>query len=397
MKHGEMSKVVPFARSRRVPDPARVAEFAAMARRLQREREESADVVTRVLRETPREEWKGLAARPDLVSSGVLDRLATLADELERDPREGLAIAELATSIADQLPLDSYPRIVVAQLRAHAWKDRARALCYLARYDEAMSALEQAEAALGPVGTLAHDQAIIDFVRSIVLQHLRRYDDAAALLAECRKVFSDHGDERMYRKCTVAAGNLLIRRGDHRAAREVFTSLVRDADPDCIARARFALGWCAIHLGMPEEALEHFKDAERRNRQLGAIVEAIRASYGAGSALLHLGRLDEAMEQLAFAREAFLSHSFIEEAGLSALEMVEVYILRDETDAARTLAATIVREFTEAGLNRRALTALAYLNDAIAASNATPETVRNVHAYITELRRNPTAELAMPN
>jgi tetratricopeptide (TPR) repeat protein len=393
MKHGEISKVVPFARSRRVPDPARVAEFAAMARRLQREREESADVVTRVLRETPREEWQRLAARPDLLSSGVLDRLATLADELERDPQEGLAISELATAIADALPLDSYPRIVVAQLRAHAWKDRARALCYLARYDEAISALEHAEAALEPVGTLAHDQAIIDFVRSIVLQHLRQFDDAAALLQKCRKVFSDHGDEGMYRKCTVATGNLLVRRGDYRAARELLTTLLRDADPDSIARARFALGWCAIHLGMPEEALEHFRDAQRRSEN----VEAVRASYGAGSALLHLGRLDEALEQLAFARKVFLSHSFIEEAGLSALEMVEVYMLRDEVDAARTLAATIVREFTAAGLNRRALTALAYLNDAMAASNATPETVRNVHAYITELRHDPTAELAMPN
>lgn len=397
MKHGEMSKVVPFARSRRVPDPARVAEFAAMARRLQREREESADVVTRVLRETPRDQWKGLANWPELVSSGVLDRLAMLADGLERDPQEGLAIAELATAIAEALPLDSYPRITIAQLRAHAWKDRARALCYLARYDEAMSALDRAEAALGPVGTLAHDQAILDFVRSIVLQHLRRYDDAAALLHECRKVFSDHGDERMYRKCTVAAGNLLVRRGDYRAAREMLAAVLRDGDAEATARARFALGWCAIHLGMPDEALEHFEDARRRNRQLGADVEAIRASYGAGSALLHLGRLDEALDRLAWARTAFLSHGLVEEAGLSALEMIEVYMLREEIDAARRLAATIVREFTDAGLSRRALTALAHLNDAIAASSATPETVRNVHAYIAELRRDPTAEPAMPN
>jgi tetratricopeptide (TPR) repeat protein len=397
MKHGETSKVVPFARSRRFPDPARVAEFASMARRLQREREESADVVTRALHETPREQWKALAARPELLTSGALDRLAALADELERDPQEGLAVAELATVIAAALPLESYPRIVIAQLRAHAWKDRARALCYLGRYDEAMSALDRAEAELVPVGTLAHDRAIVDFVRSIVLQHLRRYEEAEALLAQCREVFSDFGDERLYRQCTVACGNLLVRRGDYRAARELLTPVLRDSDPHSTARARFALGWCAIHLGMPEDALEHFKEAERRNRQLGAEVEAVRAAYGAGSALLHLGRLDEAIGKLGYARREFLGHALVEEAGLSALEIVEAHMLRDETDAARTLAATIVRECTDAGLSRRALTALAYLNDAIAASNATPETVRNVHAYITELRRDPARELAMPN
>lgn len=72
-------------------------------------------------------------------------------------------------------------------------------------------------------------------------------------------------------------------------------------------------------------------------------------------------------------------------------------MLRDETEEAKTLAARIVQEFTSASLNRRAVAALAYLNDAIAASSATPETVRNVHAYITELRHDPARELAMPN
>ncbi|HEY0157780.1 MAG TPA: tetratricopeptide repeat protein [Thermoanaerobaculia bacterium] len=397
MKQGETSKVVPFVRSRRLPDPARVAEFASMARRLQRERAESADVVTRALRDTPREQWPSLAARPELMSSGALDRLAALGEELERDPNAALAVAELATAIADALPPDSYPRVVIAQLRAHAWKDRARALCYLARYDDALSALDRAQAELLPLGTLAHDQAILDLVRSTVLQHLRRYSEAEALLSECRQVFTDFGDERLYRQCTVACGNLLVRRGDYRAARELLAPLIRDGDPDSIARARFALGWSAIHLGMPEEALEHFRDAQRRSRQRGADLEAVRAAYGAGSALLHLGRLDEAVEKLRYARKELLGHALVEEAGLSALELVEVHMLRGEAEEARTLSATVVREFADAGLSRRALTALAYLNDAIAASSATPETVRNVHAYITELRHDPARELAMPN
>ena len=62
-------KVVTFERARRRPDPARVQEFAETARRLQRERLESADVVTRVLRETPQEEWPRLATRPELRNS----------------------------------------------------------------------------------------------------------------------------------------------------------------------------------------------------------------------------------------------------------------------------------------------------------------------------------------
>jgi hypothetical protein len=56
-----------------------------------------------------------------------------------------------------------------------------------------------------------------------------------------------------------------------------------------------------------------------------------------------------------------------------------------------------VQEFTAANLNRRAVVALAYVNDAIAASNATPETVRDVHASITALQADPIREFAQVN
>jgi tetratricopeptide (TPR) repeat protein len=390
-------KLVPFDRARRRMNPAGMAEFAATARRLLREREVSEDVVTRALRETPREQWGRLAERAEWRTSGVLEQLATRADELERDPQEGLAIAELATKIADTLSPDSYPRVVLAHLRAHAWKDRARALSYLARYDDSLRALDRADACLAPIGTLAHDQAIVDFVRSIVLQHLRRFDEAQALLSLCRRVFSDHRDMRLYRKCTLAAGNLFVRRGDYLGAREVLIPLLRDGDLDSLAIARSALGWCAIHLGSADEALEHFTDAARRHRQLDWDLEAVRASYGAGCALLRLGRLDDAIEKLAFARKCFLSRTLVEEAGLSGLEIVEAHMLRDDLEEAKALAATIVQEFTAAHLNRRAVAALAYLNDAIATSSATPEIVRNVHAYINMLKTDPGRDFAAVN
>jgi tetratricopeptide (TPR) repeat protein len=397
MNRDETTKVVPFVRSRRVPDPARVAEFGAMARRLRQERADSADVVARRLRDTPRDRWMTLARHPEFLTSGALDILGTIAAELERDPQESLAATALATAIAEALPADAYPAVVIAQHRGQAWKDRARTLCYLARYDDALSALDRADAALLGHGTLAHDQAITDFVRSIVLSHLRRFDEAQAFLESSRAVFNDHGDVRLYRKCTVAFGNLLVRRGDHRMAREVFRELLHDGDAESMAIARSALGWCAIHLGCPDEALDHFRDAERRHQGLTWKLDALRAAYGTGSALLRLGRFEEAVERLDFARARFLQHALIEEAGLSGLEIVEVQMIRKDLESAKKLAAAIVSEFTKAGLNRRAVTALAYLTDAIAASSATPEVVRDVHAYISALRFDPTRPFAGAN
>jgi tetratricopeptide (TPR) repeat protein len=386
-------KLVPFDRTPRQPDPARVEEFAATARRLQQEREAS-DVVADALRDTPRGEWPRLVERQELRTSGVLERLAKIADSLERDPQEGLAVATLATSIADSIEDDAYPGVVVAQLRAHAWKDLARALCYLARYEESLAALDRADSYMSLFGTLAHDRAIVRFVRAIVLQHLRRFDDAQALLAECRVVFQDHGDTRFYGKCMLASANLLVRRGDHAAARALLSAFLADADRDAAGIACSTLGWCALHLGHADEALGHFTSAMQRFRQLDWELESVRASYGAGCALLRLGRLDEAIERLSTARERFTARVLVEEAGLSGLEIVEALMIREDVEEAKMLAAALVQEFTAANLNRRAVAALAYLNDAMTASSATPEIVRSVHAYISALRIDPTREFS---
>ena len=68
-------KLVPFAAAMRRPDPARVAAFAETARRLQRERIASVDIVTSALRDTPRAAWPRLRERSELQTSGALERL----------------------------------------------------------------------------------------------------------------------------------------------------------------------------------------------------------------------------------------------------------------------------------------------------------------------------------
>jgi tetratricopeptide (TPR) repeat protein len=381
--------LVPFDRTRHHADAKKLAEFTATARRLQEERESSIAIVDRLLHETPRAEWLTLAANEALHTNGALERLGQLADNLERDPAEGLAIADLATRIADSIDDAAYPKVMLAQMRAHAWKDRGRALCYLGCHEESLAALEEAVTRLSPFAVLGHDLAIVNFVRAVVLQHLRRFDEAQTLLAECRAVFREHGDWRLYGKCTLAAGNLFVRRGDYASARDVLGPFVRRAAPEAQAIARLALGWCEIHVGEPKEALAHFTTAKEAYRRLDWQLESVRASYGIGSALLRLDRLDDAIRELSFARAQFLARHLVEEAGLCGLELVEAHLLRHELDEARLLAVAIVREFTDASLSRRAIAAIATLKDAIAASSATPESVRSVQTYVAALRTDP--------
>ncbi|HEV7765763.1 MAG TPA: tetratricopeptide repeat protein [Thermoanaerobaculia bacterium] len=393
----EHSKLVPFGSALRRPDPARVAEFAETARRLQRERAVSEDVVSGALRSTPRASWARLSERSELHTSGALERLGQEV-ELRRssDPREALAIAEIASRIADALPNDAYPSIILAQLRAHAWKDRSQALSYLGRYDEALRALDRAEAQIDAYGTLAHDRAMVRLCRATLLQHLRRFDEAQSMLDECGRVFRSHGDEQTYVKCTLALGNLMVRRGDYRAARAILAPLV--TEPSLVGpHARMALGWCAIHLGAADEAIEQFDEAAQDCRRLGRELETVRANYGSGSAMLRLHRFREAIAALLSTREIFLSRGLVEEGGLSGLGIVEAHLVLGQAEAARQLAASLVREFSAANLNRRAVAALAYLSDAIVASNATPAIARDVHTYIVTLQTDPNCEFARAN
>lgn len=393
----ERSKLVPFGSALRRPDPARVAEFAETARRLQRERAVSEDVVSGALRNTPRAAWPRLCERSELHTSGALERLGQEVEtRRSTEPREALAIAELASNIADALPDNAYPSIILAQLRAHAWKDRSQALSYLGRYEEALRALDRAEAHFEAFGTLAHDRAMVRLCRATLLQHLGRFDQAHTILDECSHVFRSHGDTQTYVKCTLAIGNLMVRRGDYRAARAILTPLVTEASL-VGQHARMALGWCAIHLGAAAKAVEYFDEAAQGCRRLGRDLEMVRAKYGAGSAMLRLHRFREAMATLRSTRETFLARGLVEEGGLSGLGIVEAHLVLGQAEAARSLAASLVREFAAANLNRRAVAALAYLNDAITASSATPEIARDVHAYIVTLQTDPNREFARAN
>jgi len=389
-------KVVSFERAQRRPDPARVQEFAETARRLQRERQESADVVTRALRETPREEWPRLATRPELRNSGALNRLETeVSARLEKEPQEALLLSDLAASIAETLPPDSYPAVVLAQLRALAWKDRAQALAYIGRYPEALEALDRAESRLS-FGSLTHDRAIVRYVRALTLQKVNRFEDSRELLAECSQVFRDHGDDRRYLYCGIGEALLLDRTERYRDAYNTLIPLLDVArtsgDVESEARIQSNLAHAAVYLGELNAANVHLSEAIARFVDLGKRLEAIRTELAGGRLLLARGQLRLGIQRLYEARRSFLMHGMVEEAGLSGLEIVEALLQSGARDDAARLAEEILGELRHIAFNDRALSALAYLSDAAQASQASVETVRHVRGYIDSLRDDPTCE-----
>jgi len=382
---------------RRRIDRARAQEFAETARRLQNERDAAASVVEQLLRDTPREEWSALAERADLRTCGALERLGNfVAETLDRDPQHALAMAELAVSIAEGVSPTAYPNVVVAQLRAHAWKDVGQSLAYLGRYREALEALDRAESHIASFGALAHDRAIVRFVRATTLQEVDRHDESLALLAECNAVFRDHGDNRRLLLCGIAEGVLLHRLRKYREAREAYLLLLaetRDSiDRESLACLHNVIGFCSVDLGDYGAAEVHLSRAIELFEELRQPLRVARAELGRGKLFVRKGEIDRGVAHLRVIRVRFLRHGMTEEAGICALEIVEALLLRGDAADAEALARQVISDFTAAALNTRAITALGYLQEAIVARRASTAMVSDVRDYIVSLRTSPERE-----
>ena len=370
---------------------ARKREFVAAAVRLERERNDAADVVARHLRETPVAEWPRLAGLPSLRNNAALEQMSEeVRKRLHRRPTEALTIAQLSTAVAEAVPAGLYPPLVLAQMRANAWKDRASALRYLARYDEALNAATRGENFLAPFAAVEHDRAIVRMVKGMVLMQSGRLDEAGPVLAECRRVFAEHHDHRRHVHAGIAEGSVLYEMSRYADARDIFASILDDAvaagDSESQARIHNNLGYCMTHLGDYDRASIHFSEAIAKFTDLGFTTEVPRTERGAGVVLIARGQTTAGLAYLRAARRDFNAAGVIEEAGLCALSIAASLVERGESDEARALTQEVIDEFTSVGLDERAIAAVVRLRDAIDVAGATAETVRTVHAFVESLR-----------
>lgn len=380
-------KVLPFDAVRR-RESAR--EFLATAFALERDRNSAADVVERHLRDTPIEEWPRLAESQALRNNAVLEQLSEeVRKRLERNPVEALAIANLAASIAESLPASAYPAIVLGQIRSTALRDRANTLRYLGRLDEAYDSIATAESRLNAFPGAAHDRAIVWLIKAMILGQMDLFDDAERMITAASGVFAEVNDSPRFLQAGLVHGNLLGRQKRYEDAQQIFRDLLSVAilgrDVEMQARLHNNLGYCATNLEDYASANIQFSQSIAKFTDLGFAAEVARTERGAGVVLIGKGQIDPGMARLREARQSFAGLHMPEEAGLCALRLIEAMVERGQTDEARTLAASVVEEFTAAALDARAIDAVVRLRASLDADGATAEAVRTVHALVQSL------------
>ena len=342
-----------------------------------------------LLRDTPFAEWPQLAARDELQNEAAVDALCQEAAwRAQRVPLESLAIAALATAIADSLGS--------TELRAEAWKNRGLALRELGRYAEALPAFDRAEEILEPFDTVDHTRAVVRFARALTLLEMGRLEEAVAILAACRRVFEQHADSRNQLLTGIAEGALLWRLSKYREAWETWTALLpvarRLEDGQALLSLQNNVGFASIEIGDFDAAEESLQQAVALAAQLGQPLLGTRSQLARGRLMVRRGDAERGLAHLHSVRDEFLTRNLVEEAGVCGLEIVEAHLWRGALIEAEAFARQIVREFTAAQLNKRAITALRYLSEAIAARKASAATVEQVRDFILALRKDPESE-----
>jgi tetratricopeptide (TPR) repeat protein len=320
-----------------------------------------------------------------------LERLSREVDSaLDRQPQDALPLSLLAVTIANALPDDQYPSVVTAQIRAHAWKDRAQALSFNGQHDEAMAAIEHAERVLEPFGTVAHDRAIVWLVKATILQSIRLIDESLPLLAKSRAIFAAHGDQKRLLACGVVQAAGLHRKGlleSARAVLEPLLNLARTSDIESLAAVHNNLGVCLLELGLITEANIHFSEAIARMNDLGKHIDALRAEMSTGRLLITKGQTAHGLVRLRNARQRFLANKLHEEAALCGLNIAGVLLVENREREARQLVNDVLQELRTGMLNDRGRAALEYLERELAAHDATPAVVRHASEYLFTTER----------
>lgn len=378
------------------PTPEHLHEIAIYLRRLELERQNAAQEIEPLLRNTPREDWPRLSDHPSLSTIGALERLGNLvAEAIGKDPHHALAIAELGVSVAEGIQPGFYPDIVFGQTRAYAWKDLGKALRFVGRNADAVKAFHTAEDRLPD--SLAHDLAIVHLHLALSLQELDQYEESLRLLTQTREVFDDYGDSNNALLSGFAEGILYQRLYKFREARETYLLLfasTKTIDHEALAALHRAIGLCSLELGDFRDAETNIRHAIALNTEIGQPVEALKGEAALGRLYVRRGEPSRAIKHLRPVRRQFLRKGLVEEAGICGLEIVEALLIIEEPSPAETLTRRIIEEFSSRGLNKRAIAALGYLTEALALSNASPKLVTRVRDYIVSLQQAPERDFA---
>ncbi len=335
--------------------------------------------------------WQTLRAHPPgrrltivqssrrFTTAGVLEALlAEYQNQLWREPREGLALAQLGFAIATRLDPPRYGWGRVADLQAATLGIAGNAYRLLGRSREAGLLLAAAAESLsdGSGDPLGKGQ-LLAFQGSFWLD-ARRFEEAERAFRRAENVYREINDLQLAARTLVqraeASGYLAPDLGI-RLTRRAIEEMDPVVDPHLALAAHHHLAWFLEMSGRPGEA--------RAEMRASAALYAAHVGDAIPSLLRHwlAGRIERAHQELEAAKRSLERAWYgFEDLGMAghltllAIDRAEVYTLLGDPGAAAALLHEIL--LMEWGMPRETARALAILGHSVAAGGARRQAFR---------------------
>jgi len=306
-------------------------------------------------------------------------------------PANALRIAELAVEVANELNVAEYPSDFVIGVRAQALRDHAYALYYLGRYPQALQVADRAEKLFKQSLLPEYELARLKLVRSIIYRSLERAGEAIALTREAAQAFLRFGQHRRYIDARVFEATMLYKLGRTKEALPIFLELEKNPTitPTTKVIVLHDIGTAYQDIRKFSESAEYLSRAAAEFELLGLKPQVIRTRWMLARTLMMSKRAGDAIPLLREAWREFDALEMEADAALAALDLVEALLVVGDHEQVPAICRALLDRFTRAGMNSPAVTALAYLREAVAAGQATRPLVRHVQKFLRELPKEP--------
>jgi ATP/maltotriose-dependent transcriptional regulator MalT len=144
-----------------------------------------------------------------------------------------------------------------------------------------------------------------------------------------------------------------------------------------------------VQCGEFREAAEMLLESGLRQVWSDQPLNLIRLRWVEGQIFAGLGKAGRAEAALKEARSSFLQHNLRYNAALAGLDLAAVWLERGKNAQVKELAEDMLATFRRLGVQREALRAMDYLNQACQQKRATPGMARRVSRFLYRLEREP--------
>lgn len=385
------------------PVPGTIAHLRAFADRMSDE-DTRAEAILQELLAGSREEWMPrLQEHPEWRTAGVVRKLVEKTySTVVAMPPDAVEMMTVAANIADHLTTIDYSPETVARLRGAAWRDKAYALYYVGQFPEAESALAIAERHFGACGVNEYELARTSVVRALVLRPSGRMQEAMAAAELSAATFEHFADPNKTVNAHVMRAQMLFTQERYREAIELLDALeqrfeaVIDVQTHVVLLNNLAHSYRKV--GQRDLAMMYYEMVSAIYEERGMATESARARWSVAAIVAESGDVTAALRRYEQVSCDFETLGMTSESALVSLDRAEILLSQERYSDVERLCRHAMTLFENAGLSytARAMTALAFVQEAAQKRTADRVLIQQTRDYLRRLPAQPNLLFAPP-